>query len=314
MLILSRRRLIVFVFALVSAGWACARAEVPIIPADPIILTPQGLATQSQTPTEAVPTATPTPEISVTPTGEFSTETVDLTPTEEPSATPTLEPSSTPTLTPTVTPTATPGSPTPTFTPIRLPTATPQGPFRTRTPTPQPGSPTKTKIAPTSTKTPTKTRTPPPNATIGPTPGSVLPPGSTLTQNFTITSEGGTLFGRPQDLIDGKTISWASLRGGNAIWIFNLGSSQSVDGLRVYAHSDAGQATTLLAIEVSPNGTNWTALYTGDGNCSGVPNCDTIQQEVYVDFALGPAAAQYVRLRGGPTNLAFAEVLIALSP
>lgn len=310
MLTFSGRRLIVFVLVLAGTGLACVHAQVPIIPADPIILTAQGLATQSQTPTEAVPTATLTPEISATP--EFSTETVDLTPTEEPSETPL--PSLTPTNTLTFTPSPPPGTPTPTFTPIRLPTATPQGPFRTRTPTPPPGSPTKTKIAPTSTKTPTKTRTPPPDATIGPTPGSILPPGSTLTQNFTVSSEGGTLIGRPQDLIDGRTTTWASLRGGNAIWIFNLGSSQEVDGLRLYAHSDGGQATTLLAIEISSDGTHWTALYTGDGDCSGVPNCDTIQQNEYVDFALGPAAAQYLRLRGGPTNLALAEALIALSP
>jgi hypothetical protein len=292
--------------ALVGAGLACTHAEVPITPIDPIILTPQGGGAPSQTPT---PTA-----LTATPTGESSTETVDLTPTEEPSATPTLEPSSTPTLTPTVTPTPIPGSPTPTFTPIRLPTATPQGHFSTRTPTPIPGTPTKTKVGALPTKTPTKTRTPTLIPTVGSPPGGILPPGSALTQNFTISNEGGTLFGRVQDLIDGRTTTWASLRGGNAIWIFNLGSSQNVDGLRVYAHSDAGQTTTLLAIEVSPNGTNWTAVYTGDGNCSGVPNCDTIQQNEYVDFALGPVAAQYMRLRGGPTNLALAEALIALSP
>lgn len=314
MLTFSRLRIIIFILALVGAGLACTHAEVPITPANPEILTPQGLPTPSQTPTEIVPTDTPTPEITITPTGDASTETVDLTPTDTPTATPTLEPSSTPTVTPTATPIPTLGPPTPTFTPIRLPTATPQGHFSTRTPTSIPKTPTKTKVGALPTKTPTITRTPTLIPTVGSTPGGVLPPGSSLTQNFTIATGGGTLFGRVLDIVDGRTTTWASLRGGNAIWVFDLGSSRDVDGFRLFAHSDAGQATTLLAIEVSTNGTNWTALYTGDGTCNGVPNCDTIQQNEYVDFALGPATVQYVRLLGGPTNLALAEVLIALSP
>jgi hypothetical protein len=314
MLILSRLRIIVFIMALVGAGLACTHAEVPITPASPEILTPQGLPTSSQTPTEVIPTDPPTPEITVTPTEGTSTATVDFTPTKTPTATPTLEPSSTPTPTQTATATATLGPPTPTFTPIRLPTATPQGRFSTRTPTSIPKTPTKTRVGALPTKTPTVTLTPTLIPTVGSTPGGVLPPGSSLTQNFAISTEGGTLFGRALDIIDGRTTTWASLRGGNAIWIFDLGRSQDVDGLRLFAHSDAGQATTLLAIEVSTNGTNWTALYTGDGTCSGVPNCDTIQQNEYVDFALGPATVQYLRLLGGPTNLALAEVLIALSP
>lgn len=307
---LTHRRVVVCVIVLVGAGLACARAEAPITPANPQILSPRAVVARSETPAEAAPTDTPKPE--ATPTEEFPAETVEPTLTSEPSDTPIPSPTSTNTLTPTSTPTS--GPPTATFTPIRLPTATPQGPFSTRTPTSPPVSPTKTKVGPTPTKTPTLVKTPTPGPTVGSTPGGVLPPGSTLTQNVTVSYEGGTLFGRPQDMIDGRTTTWASLRGGNASWIFNLGSSRNVDGIRLYAHSDGGDPTTLLAIEVSTDGSAWTAVYTGEGNCGGVPNCDTIQQEQYVDFAFGPVSVQFVRLRGGPTRFAFAEVLIALSP
>src|SRR3990172_264911 len=172
-----------------------------------------------------------------------------------------------------------------------------------------------TPAAPAETPTsvvalPTDTPLPPPPSGGGPQP---IPPNATFTQQFTVSNEGGSVVGRPVDMTDGRTITWASLRDGNAAWIFDLGSQQPVTRLRVWAQPDGGDPTTLLSIQVSNDRTNWTTVYTGSGDC-GVPNCDTLAQKEFVDLGFNPTTAQYVRMNGGPTRFAFAEAQIAVAP
>jgi hypothetical protein len=112
---------------------------------------------------------------------------------------------------------------------------------------------------------------------------------------------------------DRRTETWASLRGGDAAWIFDLGSPQNVAGLRVWAQPDANEPTTLRAIQVSGDGTVWTTVYTPSGDC-GVPNCESLPQREFVERGFTPTAARFVRLNGGPTRFAFAEVEIAVLP
>jgi len=114
-------------------------------------------------------------------------------------------------------------------------------------------------------------------------------------------------------MTDNRTDTWASLRDGNAAWIFDLGSQQRVAGLKVWAQPDRGEPTTLLSIQVSSDGTNWTTVYTGQGDC-GAPNCDTLIQKDFVDLGFSATTAQFVRLNGGPSRFAFAEVQIAIVP
>ena len=163
-----------------------------------------------------------------------------------------------------------------------------------------------TEAAASPTPAATSTATPVPTA-------GAIPADATLIQEFGVAHEGGTLVGRASDIADGQTITWASLRGGDAAWILSLGSSQNVVGLRLYPHHD-GEDTTLRLIEVSSDGTNWAPVYAGDGNCAGVPACDILAQETWVDLAFGPFPAQFVRLRGGPTRFALAEIQVAVVP
>jgi hypothetical protein len=221
------------------------------------------------------------------------------TPTTEP-PTATFEPSPTIEITPTPAATDTPViAPPPTDTPLP-PTETPIPPPATDTLLP----PTETPILPTETQS---ASTP-----VVSNPG-IIPENATFTRNFTISNEGGTLAGRPRDMLDNRIETWASLRGGDAAWIFDLGSPQNVAGLKLYAHPDNNEETTLRRIEVSTDGTNWTPIYVGGGDC-GVPECDRLQQREYLDFGFGPVQAQFIRMRGGPTRFAFAEVQIALLP
>ncbi len=280
------RRLTLVVLSLAGAILACTRAEVPITPATPLAASPRaaaqvtGTATLvARTPTQAAPTATfeaatATPEVPETPA---ATETPVIAP--PPTDTP-LPPTDTPPVTDTSVPTATP---IPSDTPI--PAATLPGP----------------------------TETPSPVPTVGSNPAGI-PENATFTQKFTVTNQGGTVFGRPKDLTDGRTETWASLRGGDALWIFDLGGPQNVIGLRLFAHADANEDTTLKSIEVSSDGTNWSPVYVGDGTCGDVTQCDTLQQNEFVDFGFGPTTVQFIRLHGGPTRFAFAEAKIALAP
>ncbi len=203
------------------------------------------------------------------------------------------------------------------LTPIGPTEVVPTGPYPApgettlANPYPAPGD-SATPIPPGETPTPTETAAPTETAPSG---LAAIPDNATFTQAFTVSSEGGELVGRAQDLADGQTITWASLRdgGGDEFWIFDLGSEQNVAGLLVYAHRDGNDDTTLQTIEVSTDGATWTPVYVATGDC-GFLACDILTQDEYVDLPFGPARARYVRLRGGDTRFALAEVQVATVP
>lgn len=259
------KRFALVVASLIFAALACARAEVPIVPASANISTP-------------LPAA----------------DTATLAASETPA--PTLEPTATAEVLPTETA-------------LSEITATPETVSGGDTPTaealPNTDTPTVEVIPPTDTPVPT----------LPPVSGGSIPANATFIQNFDITSEAGLLVGRPQDMLDGSVTTWASLRAGNAYWIFDLGTAQNVAGVRLHARSDGGEATTLTGIEVSADGVNWTPAYAGSGDC-GEPNCDTLPPDAEVDIAFGPAAVRYLRLRAGPApaRFAFGEVWVAVVP
>ncbi len=283
----ATRRLTLLVLSLAAAALACARAEVAITPAAPLVASPVVVA--------QVLTSTPTVETKP-PTLEAPMATVETTPTSE---IPVTEgPTETPVIAPPPTDTPLPATDTP------IPTATPI-PSDTPIPTDTLPPPADTQSGPTATPTPL-----PP---IGTNPAGI-PENAKFTQQFNVSNQGGSVFGRLQDIRDGRTETWASLRGGDALWIFDLGSPQNVIGLRVWAQPDAGQQTSLRSIEVSADGANWTPVYAGDGTCGDVTQCDFLVQKQFVDFGFGPVTVQFVRMHGGPTYFAFAEVKIALAP
>ncbi len=285
------RRLSAVLAGALLAALACSRADVAITPVDPGLVTPMSvftlaptsLATPIDTPAAATPTATAVPPTDV---ADQPTETsvVRLTPTETPTAT----------FTPTETET-----PTRTLTPTRTPTRT----LTPRATTPGPGQPTATSGGPTQ-----------PATAITPVGGGgAIPGNATFTQAYSVSNDGGTVFGRPPDMGDGRTETWASLRGGDAAWVFDLGASQRLAGVRLWPRADAGEPTTLRVIDVSADGTAWTTVYTGRGNC-GVPSCDSLAQNQNVEIGFAATAARFIRLRSGPTRFAFAEVAIAVVP
>jgi hypothetical protein len=132
-------------------------------------------------------------------------------------------------------------------------------------------------------------------------------------QTFEIGNDGGQVIGLPNDMKDGRPETWASLRGGNAAWVLNLGAVRTVLGLRVNAQPDFREPTTLTKIEISVDGNTWRVVLTGSSDC-GVPQCDTLPQKVFTDLGFGAWQAQYVRLISGPTRFAFGEIQIAVAP
>jgi hypothetical protein len=218
---------------------ACARAEVPINPASPLISTPALIAGAS--PAAATdPASYPGPASSPAPvpTAEsYPGPTESGAATEVPATTTAViqpPPTDTPTITPTPLPTDTP-LPTATNTPA-LPTLPPRATAaRTNTPTSSgPG--------------------PNPTATSPSTPGSPgeqpIPGNAEFVQTLTITNDGGLVVGRPQDMVDQREETWASLRGGSASWILDLGSVQEVAGVRLFAQRDGSDPTTLTQIDI----------------------------------------------------------------
>jgi hypothetical protein len=175
-------------------------------------------------------------------------------------------------------------------------TLTPPRPTLTRTPAPPPSD------------------TPEPLPTATPAPLAEIPAGAEFTQQFTVSAEGETPLGVPGDLRDGRDITWASLRSGRGAWVFDLGRLQTVAGVRFIAHPDGGDDTTLLGIDLSDDGSAWTTVHAASGTCGEVSGCDVIAQREPVEIAFGPASARYVRLRGGPTRFAIAEIQIAVLP
>lgn len=161
---------------------------------------------------------------------------------------------------------------------------------------------------------PTEGAPPEPSATVeaaSPTPASI-PAGATFTRDMRVTAVGDNPVGAPADLVDGQTITWASLRNGTGAWVFNLGSARNVAGLRLTAFRDGNQDTTLLGIDVSTDGATWTEAYRPSGDCAGTANCQVIAQGTPEDLAFGPVTAQYLRVRSGPTRFALAEVEVAI--
>ncbi len=139
-----------------------------------------------------------------------------------------------------------------------------------------------------------------------------IPAEASFTQDFTVSASGDSPFGAAADLTDGQALTWASLRSGSGAWVFDLGASRSVAGLRLLPQRDGDQDATLLGVDVSADGTNWTAVYTASGDCAGTAGCQSLAPGLTVDLPFAPTDAQYVRVRSGPTRFALAEVQIAV--
>lgn len=274
---MPKRVLLVWI-SLLAAILACTRSQAPVAPATPQVSTPVILTLRATETARPSATATRTPSATRPPT-----ETDVL-----PTSTSVIQPP--PTETPTITLTP-PASETPT----RMPPAT----ATTR------GQATATAATGGAARTPT-----PSSAASGPQP---IPENATFTQIFIITYEGTQLVGRPVDMTDKRTDTWASLRDGNTAWILKLSQAQTLVGVRLYAQKDGTDPTTLTRIEVSADGSHWTTVLVGSGDC-GVPRCETLPQRQFTALGFGPVEAQYVRLTSGPTRFAFAEIEVAVLP
>lgn len=297
------RRWLVMAVSLAAAALACSQAESPITPA-PSGVTPPAVNTGAATAAGPAATATPplesgypAPAATLPAESGYPGPAATLPPDlgyPAPAATLSSDagypaPGATPTtyVQPLPSDTAAPGAST---TPIRVATAT----------APAAASPTATRAAGAAAGTPA----------AGPLP---LPGGSRAILAYTVANEGGVVVGRPEDLHDGRETTWASLRAGPAAWVFHLDAATTIVGVRLYAQSDGGDPVTLTRIEVSADGSTWQTTYQGQGNC-GLPGCDTLTPKVYTDIGFGAHPGQHVRLSGGPTRFAFAEVQIVVVP
>jgi hypothetical protein len=189
--------------------------------------------------------------------------------------------------------------------PTEIPAATPEAP----TEAPPAGAPTETPPA----APPTETAVPPTiePQSIKPMP---IPAGATFTQQMVVTSQGGEIIGDPGYLIDNRVVTWAAIDGGHTAWVFDLGSVQKIGGVKVYAQKPrGGEATTLLAMEVSNDSQNWQPVLVGAGDC-GEPQCDLIPQMTFTEIGFNPVSARYLRMRSGPNRFGFAEVAMAIVP
>jgi hypothetical protein len=157
---------------------------------------------------------------------------------------------------------------------------------------------------------------PTPQATLrAPTPTlEAIPPAYVFTQTFTVSAEGDFPAGLPNTLNDGQPSTWASLRGGTGYWQFDLGQPRTVAGFRLLAIRDGDEDTTLLGVDISFDGHSWITVYTPASQCGETPNCLILEQGEPVDLPLGPLDTRHIRLQGGPTNFALAEVEIAILP
>ncbi|MCC7358295.1 MAG: discoidin domain-containing protein [Anaerolineales bacterium] len=148
--------------------------------------------------------------------------------------------------------------------------------------------------------------------------GPTAEPSATLeaafTRAYTATADGDFPYGLVRALSDGQITTWVSLRNGQGVWSFDLGAPAAVAGVRLYAHRDRNQDTTLLAVEYSQDGQTWQPLYTPAATCGATPACAVVPQDVNYDLPFGPVSARYFRLRSGPTALALAEVQFAVMP
>jgi len=272
-------RFLLIVAALLVGTLACASNTAQLEAVTPQISTPvpvEAEVVDGNTPNVGEASATPIPpEDTATPA-----------PYAPPADTPTEQPTSVIQLPPSDTPAAT------------------AVPINTDTPQPLPA--TDTPAPPTATE-------PPPVSgavTVGIQP---IVTGVNFVQTTGITNEGGQLVGRPQDMADKRNETWASLRGGGAAWILDLGAVQNVAGLKLYAQRDGQDPTTLTKVEVSGNGISWIEVWRGAGEC-GVAQCETLEQKTFTELGFGPARAQFIRLTGGPTRFAFGEIQIAVLP
>jgi hypothetical protein len=286
------RRWVVVIVSLVAAALACARAEVPIVPVTADFATREPptatLTPLPATPTvKAPPTKTPHPPTATSagPEGYPAQPTVEAPATSAPAeASPTT------------------GSSEPTQ-PLPADTQAPA----TETPAPLP---TDTPMPPTDTPVPTELPTIPPQVIEA----VAIPANATFTQQLAITHEGGEMIGDPGYLIDGRTITWAALDGDHTAWVIDLGGSQNIAGVKLYAQKPrTNDTTTLLAIEASNDGANWQAVFAGSGDC-GEPNCDVIPQMTFTNIGFNTVSARYLRLRSGPHRFGFAEISVAIAP
>lgn len=272
-------RFLLVIASLLMGALACASNSVTLEAVTPQISTPvpvaDGLVEQS---TPGASSAAPTP----IPPADTATPAAYVPPAE----TPTEQPTSVIQAPPSDTPVATP--------------------IPANTDTPQPVPATDTPVPATATQAPPSSGA----ITVGIQP---IVSGVNFVQTTGISNEGGELIGRPQDMADKRNETWASLRGGNAAWVLDLGSAQNVAGLKLYAQRDGRDATTLTKIEVSGDGNAWIEVWNGSGEC-GVPKCETIEQKVFTELGFGPARAQFIRFTSGPTRFAFGEIQIAVLP
>lgn len=262
--------------ALALAALACAYADVPITPAGTQALATPVAVVLSDTP---APTDTATLEPTATAAPPTAVPTTEVPPTAGP---PTETATRVVAVTPSETPTEGPTSDQPTETP------TLEGPTVEPSATLDPAIPTPTLAA--------------------------IPPEATFTRTFTTTAEGDFPLGLIRALSDAQVSTWASLRNGRGEWMFELREPAVVSGVRLYAHRDRDQDTTLLGIDISLDGETWTEVYTPTTSCGETAGCAVIPQGGDFDIPFGPLPARHVRLRSGPTALALAEVQFAIMP
>ena len=278
--ILTRRPLL-GALAVILAGLACAYADVPIVPSGgQVLVTPVAFvasATPAPTDTAVPPTDTAVPP---TDTAEPATPTTEAPPTASAQpATLVVEVTATETAATTETVTETVSE---------AETATPEGPTAEPSATLDPNVPTPVLAA--------------------------IPPEATFTRTYTATADGDFPYGLVRALSDGQITTWVSLRNGRGVWTFDLGAPATVAGIRLYAHRDRNQDTTLLAIEYSADGQTWQPFYTPTTTCGATPACAVLPQDGDYDLPFGPLTARYFRLRSGPTAFALAEVQFAVMP
>lgn len=159
-----------------------------------------------------------------------------------------------------------------------------------------------TEVPPTAAPTAAATAAPQPTPTAE----------TSYTQNFSVTAA-GDLFGSADDVRDGNSATWASIRTSFGVWTFDLGSDFLIAGLAFWPVKDSSDPVFVRSVEVSKDGATWAAVFTGSGQC-GVPDCDEFPEGQWAVVSFEPTAGRYLRIAAGPRFLALAEVRIGTRP
>ncbi|MBI3240872.1 MAG: discoidin domain-containing protein [Chloroflexi bacterium] len=163
---------------------------------------------------------------------------------------------------------------------------------------------------------PTPTPVPPTDTPLPPTalPTATPEPQPAYTSDFAV-SFIGELFGDAENVHDGRTETWASLRaGGHGTWVFDLGEKMLVSAVKFWPVVDTGDAVFVTSVDVGVDGQTWTTAFGGANDC-GRPDCSNYLPDEWSELKFAsPLLARYVRLNAGPRWLALAEVEIEVLP